>query len=429
MTTFIRPPRVQRVDALADEICRQAADLAAGTCRWLELIAEFDALEPSAELGARSTAEWLAHTCSMQPGAAREHVRVARRLAGLPLCTQAFRRGELTYSKMRALTRLPEVEDEAVLLDFARSATAAELERSVAAYRSVEAMRGDPDHHHRERFLDVFTDENGAVVLRGRLSPEEGALFKVALDAAFERLSAERRAALAEGERLEQPRAVRADALVAVATERLAEERVASSGGDRTTVLLHVDVDGLQGAETDDGLLIGRAATERLCCDAGVVPVLARKGRTIDVGRKTRTIPPPIRRALRRRDRHCRFPGCRQSLHLDGHHIVSWMRGGRTELDNLVHLCRFHHRCAHEGGFTVRRIGEDFEFRRPGGRVIGAIPRLRGDCTRIRRRNLESGLSVSAETCGPHDRGWDPLDLGAAVDVLWRAAPPPPPRE
>jgi Domain of unknown function (DUF222) len=153
----------------------------------------------------------------------------------------------------------------------------------------------------------------------------------------------------------------------------------ATRGGDRYQVVVHVDTASLRDGDGDselaDGAPIAAQTARRLACDAAIVPLLERAGRPLSVGRKTRTIPPALRRALESRDRGCRFPGCAAARAVDAHHIVHWANGGPTSLDNPVQLCRHHHhRLLHEGRYTVTKQGADFVFRRPDGRRIRHIP-------------------------------------------------------
>ncbi|MCZ6711162.1 MAG: HNH endonuclease signature motif containing protein [Gammaproteobacteria bacterium] len=115
--------------------------------------------------------------------------------------------------------------------------------------------------------------------------------------------------------------------------------------------------------------------SRRPTCDGSIVPIVENaRGEPLSVGRKTRTVPPALRRALHRRDKGCRFPGCEQTRHVDAHHIQHWAHGGETKLDNLVLLCRYHHRQLHEGGYTIERRGFEFYFNDPTGRHIPATP-------------------------------------------------------
>src|SRR4051812_37278187 len=167
------------MEALADEIASLAAHMEAAMCRWLGLVAEYDASGAWADWGCRSCAEWLGYRGSLSVTAARDHVRVARRLHELPLVRECFSRGELSYSKVRALTRLEDVTREAELLELARYMTASQLERTVRGWRRVIAA--EAHRVHEERFLNVIHDDDGSVIVRGRLSREEGAVLMKAL--------------------------------------------------------------------------------------------------------------------------------------------------------------------------------------------------------------------------------------------------------
>lgn len=157
-----------------------------------------------------------------------------------------------------------------------------------------------------------------------------------------------------------------ADALVVLAETLLAAGGRHLAGGDRYQVVVHVDLATLTSAsrcaggraETEHGMPLLSETLRRLCCDGGLLPAVTDPaGRPLDVGRKTRSIPAAIRRALRIRDRGCRYPGCEQARRVDGHHIRHWARGGPTSLSNLVLLCEFHRRAVHERGFTSTPAG------------------------------------------------------------------------
>ena len=139
-----------------------------------------------------------------------------------------------------------------------------------------------------------------------------------------------------------------------------------------------------------------------MSCDAGVVHWLDnKKGETLSVGRKTRTIPPSIRRALKRRDHSCRFPGCTCSRFVDAHHITHWADGGETSLSNLVLLCRRHHRLVHEGGFGVHKQADgDVGFTNQQGQYLpqSGDMRFRGNVFALRAQNDKSGLKITSQT-------------------------------
>ncbi len=189
------PARIAELDRLGDEIAELAVHLEAATARLLALIREFDARGGWAN-GFRSCAEWLAWRVGLAPGAAREHVRVARALGTLPALAEALARGELSYAKVRALTRIATPETEARLLAVGRAGTAVHVESIVRGWRRLDrqADAREAVRQHAGRALHVHQDEDGTMVLRGRLTPEVGALLLRALDAARETLYQRRRA-------------------------------------------------------------------------------------------------------------------------------------------------------------------------------------------------------------------------------------------
>src|SRR5581483_4994612 len=238
---------------LEDEILALAAHLYAGTCRWLELVAEFDRREGwRAFGGCRSCAEWIAWRCAVQPRAAREHLRVARRLAEIPLVHAAFAAGELSYAKVRALARVADEESEAAL-----------LERTLRACRRVTTA--EANDLHENAYVSTYWDADGSLVLHGRLAPEEGALFLCALDQARDSLAAPGRGS-AEPRR----RPTSAEALVAVAETSLASGAYEADGA-RSEIIGHVEADTLA-SDDEPGCVVegaGAVAAEtarRLAC-------------------------------------------------------------------------------------------------------------------------------------------------------------------
>ncbi len=170
----------------------------------------------------------------------------------------------------------------------------------------------------------------------------------------------------------------------------------------------------------DDGPAISAETARRLACEASLISMLHGPKGALDVGRKTRAIPPSLRRALQARDEgRCRFPGCENRKWMDAHHITHWAHGGETKLDNLVLLCTHHHRLLHEGGFTVSRGGDDrLVFRRPDGKVVPSLPSpARGSCGELRARNRAAGLAIMPGASMPLGRG-EPFDRDLAVTGL-----------
>src|SRR5438477_1754570 len=180
---------VRELDRLGEEIAELSAHLEAATARLLDLIREFDA-RGGWNQGFRSCADWLSWRVGVDLGAARERVRVARALGSLPRIAKALARGELSYAKVRALTRVATPETEERLLAVGRAGTASHVERIVRGWRRVDAIAEGREaaRLHKSRAVHVYQDEDGMVVIRGRLTPEAGAVLMQALAAARETL-------------------------------------------------------------------------------------------------------------------------------------------------------------------------------------------------------------------------------------------------
>jgi Domain of unknown function (DUF222) len=300
---------------------------------------------------------------------------------------------------VRALTRVADESNEEELLELARHMTASQLERAVRAYRRV--TRDDANRLQAEAYVGYTWDEDGALVVRARLAPEDGALFLRALEAARDRLQD---CEWSEECGSAEPRRTKnAEALVVMADMALGDENAGRSGGERYQVVVHVDADGGTCA-LDDGPALSGETARRLACDASLVEITERDGEPLLVGRKTRTIPPAMRRALQARDQRCRFPGCDNRRFLE------------TKLDNLVLLCTRHHRFVHEAGYSVVELADgNVEFRDPWGGPIPCIPRPPpGDAGLLLER--KGFLEIDAGTCESGDA--DPMDLGLVVNAL-----------
>ena len=251
------PERVAELDRLGDTIAELSAHLEAATARLLDLIREFDARGGWGN-GFRSCADWLSWRIGLDPGAAREKVRVARALATLPLLAQALARGELSYAKVRALTRVATPETEARLLGVGRAGTASHVERIVRGWRYMDrkAEARETKRQHASRALHVYHDEDGTVVLRGRLEPEVGALFMKALAAARETVYQRGRVVTRFNDPSADPSAERptmaqqqADALVLLAEAALNHGLDPGAPGERYQVVVHVDAAALADPE------------------------------------------------------------------------------------------------------------------------------------------------------------------------------------
>ena len=416
---------------LENQITELSAHIHAATYRLLELIREYDDSHGWAGPGLNSCAHWLNWKCGINLGAAREKVRVAHALKDLPKISEKFRKGAVSYSKVRAMTRVATEKNEDYLLGIARHGTAAHVERLVRNYRKVkriEALELD-NERHATRQLDWYFDDDDSLVLKGRFTPEQGMLVKQVLEMIMDEDFQEQKDVSAETPVDElKPRSEpisqrRADALVRMAEAYLYKSGTANSG-DRYLVHVHTDMGTLKvdgtGAESeiDEGRNVSAETSRRLSCDAGVVHWLEnKKGEPLSVGRKTRTIPPAIRRALKRRDHGCRFPGCTCSRFVDAHHITHWADGGETSLNNLVLLCRRHHRLVHEEGFGIHSQADgNVYFTDPQGHHLpdAAEPRFSGNVFALTAKNSQSGLRITPQT-GECRWGGEQMDDDLAI--------------
>jgi Domain of unknown function (DUF222)/HNH endonuclease len=357
----------ERRELLAEEIGTLSSYLYAAEHRLLTLLREFDAGRGWEGLGFPSCACWLNFACGMDRVTARERIRVAHALGRLPKVDARFASGALSYSKVRAITRIATEENEEYLLAIAKHGTAHHVEQLVRKYRYAKRLQ-DVDRaraQHDNRHLSYFFDADGCLIVKGRFPPEQGALIVKALEMAMDKGFAEQRALngdSAESSLEREPIGVRrADALAEVAETYMNAEPVPNSTADRYQVVVHVVGARPSGrlaepAYLDNGPGVSAETSSRIACDSSIVAIREDAGgEPLSVGRKTRTIPPAIRRALRVRDGGCRFPGCSRDRFVDSHHIVHWANGGETSLDNLILLCRHHHRLVHEGGFVCEK--------------------------------------------------------------------------
>ena len=467
------PPtsRQQRCEALCDEITTLAGHLNAANYRFLKLLDEFDRHDGWAGDGIRSLAHWLNFKCGLGDLVAREKVRVARALRSLPTIDAAFERGEISYSKVRAMTRVATPENEPQLLNIARHGTAAHMERLVRAYRRCrkqvesapgELTPGELARRREERFY-CFAEDDETMVFGGQVAVEQGRLLVKALDAMAAEIEAD--AAAAETANGPEPagnvsaetfgpntgpesgpetgpetdefvsaetsggepesvtespapkRTGRATALVHIAEHYLA---TGGSGARPLTsseayqVFVHVNandagpdnrINGAHTCYTDDRRCLAPHVVRQLACDASRRTVLENeRGEVLNIGRRSRTVPRRIGHALRVRDGGCRFPGCGQRRWTDAHHIRHWADGGETSLENLVTLCRYHHRSLHRGAYRIEH-GKDgtlvFMDARGQPHAVDRLPAVRERPERYRKRATATGR---ARRSGRRDR-------------------------
>lgn len=408
-------------ERLEAELMSTAAHLAAGTCRFLLLIAEHDRRAAWEDWECRSMAHWLSFKCGLSMSTARDHVRTARRLIDMPMVRSEFARGALSYSKVRALARVCQPTNEADLLSIALHATASQLERACSHLRRIQDVNAQEDALHdaetdarRRKHFTLGSDESGDGTGRFHLPGHEMEVLQRALATASHDLherdqSASNAAALLELARAylanphtgpgPQPEiivhfdasavvAARAGADAGAHAEPHRRDRGDGGHGSDSGTSEHTD----QPDQPDQiirshwpvrsavGRLFSLALLNRLACNAGIRTVAdLPDGTQLNVGRHRRTPTPEQRRALTARDLHCRFPGCETRHRLHAHHIVWWSLGGSTDIDNLLLLCPKHHHAIHDRQWCVTGTATSPTFTRPDGQSVPpAQPRSSG---------------------------------------------------
>jgi len=256
----------------------------AGNHRFLMLIAEYDNRKGWSDGGTQSCAHWLNYRCGIDLGAAREKVRVAHALESLPKISAAMAEGRLSYSKVRALTRVACEGTEDYLLSIALNGTADHVEKTVRGFRrakEVEELSREAQQQANKR-VSYYFDNDGSLVVKARLPAETGALLIKALDGALEDLRGAEMSAdvSAEMPTVKSPRHVqRADALGLLAESFIAHGAATLNGGDRHQIVVHVDAETLHTStagrcEIEDGPSLAAETARRLACDASVISIL-----------------------------------------------------------------------------------------------------------------------------------------------------------
>jgi Domain of unknown function (DUF222)/HNH endonuclease len=409
------------LERLEAQICELAGHLAAATCRFLVLLGDFDARRGWASWEMTSCAAWLSWKCQMSSGTAREHVRVARALRELPVIRGEFGAGRLSYAKVRALTRIATPGTEAGLAELAGPMTGNQLERFARAHRQVSSA--DDATARVQRRLTWRVEDDGSLAGTFRLPPLAGAVLLKALRAAAfdlkhphpsdpEHAPAVQESGVSAETLAGQPQVPTssnlADALLAIAEAFLAQKVAAADDPEVYQVIVHVGTDAITpgssvadpdgvSAETspaarrapddpadparchvEDGPAISVTTAQMIACSAAWSWMLHDSvGKLLDLGRRRRRPNAALRRAARERDKcRCRFPGC-ESHRVDLHHIQYWSDGGRTTLDNLVSLCKYHHMLVHDRGYLIAAARDGtFTFYRSDGTMIPVSPPL-----------------------------------------------------
>jgi hypothetical protein len=403
------------LEELEAQITELAGHLNAAQYRWLTLIAEFDRRHGWSDGRLASCAHWLNFKCGLNLGAAREKVRVAHALRTLPRIAAAMARGELSYSKVRALSRVACAATEESLLMIALHGTAHHVETNVRHYRRAQQAEqlSREAHQQAHRSLHYWYDDDGSLVIKARLPALGGAMVVKALEAAMQAMPATELCMELDEEQPLSFEERRADALAMLGESYLQRRTASSSSADRYQVVVHVDAETLKEhtagrCHIEQGPSLPAETVRRIACDSSRVRILeSEHGAPLDVGRKNRSIPPAIRRALNARDAGCRFPGCTYQRYVDAHHVEHWADGGETKLSNLVTLCRWHHRLVHEGDIAVApRASGGWRFLKPDGQEFDLIhPAATAHWRDLQHAHEAQGIRINRRTAATRWRG------------------------
>lgn len=398
-----------------------------GTCQLLLLLPAFDRQMGWSANGYRSCTAWLNAQCGMSPSAANDRLRAGYALEKLPVIRQLFELGELSWSKVRALTRIATPENERELASRALEQSASEIERSVRRYRFVQTQADInteddlAERQYQNRYLNYWFDDRGMVRVHGALPPLEGAAFMKSLaraedvlyhEAGIEQLDSK----IVDRSTQRSARQLRADAMSLMAGQAMAAEDMDVRAADRYQVVVQVDaavlhqtdenpnpkcacrsVDSPLRSYIDNGPAVSARTVRRLVDDCSVLSMVEMHGEPLSIGRKSRVWPTAISRAIIHRDEHCQFPGCDASRHLQLHHLKHWADGGETSVDNGLALCGFHHRLVHERNYTIEKTPLEENGQLPiRGTVIecnnGEIIELQSSLRRFRVRRSDGSL-------------------------------------
>ncbi|HJP66362.1 MAG TPA: DUF222 domain-containing protein [Actinomycetota bacterium] len=334
----------------------------------LRRLAEMDRRKPWLADGVLSSTSWVARRFRVSAGQAAADVRMARALEQMPGTRRAVAEGEITLAAAKMLAGARESDPEAfaeaegLLVEAARIHSLSDLTQVVGYWRSAceskrLAQTGDDPLVERRR-LHVSPTLFGMVRIDGDLDPETGESVLTALRSVVD-------AEVRSGEDSRTPAQRQADALGEICRGWLSRSDRPEVGGERPHVALVIRD---SGAELDHVGPVTTRTARFIACDAAVSRIVVdARSEPLDVGRKSAVVPAAMRRAVIVRDRHCRFPGCdRPHSWCDAHHITHWADGGETKLENLILLCRRHHRLVHQGF----RIGAGPTFLRPDGTTL-----------------------------------------------------------
>jgi hypothetical protein len=396
--------------ALAGQVHALEAELA----RTLNEVHRASAWETS---GFTSMAHWVQVNCGFTPSDASRRCAVATRLDDMPALGAAADEGRLSMSLWSVAARHIDVASDERLAEVCTLVAPAQAMKTLATFRRVRDDDPAADEPDRSTSAQRWHDDQQMYRLEARLDADDGALFDRALDAAKTELDRDLRDG--DGDVDRDAFATNAEALVHLARvmlDRADDVGLRERGGDRFAVGVIVDARTLATGEHHEhgecrleaGTALPISAVRRICCTARLQMFLERDGRPLAIGRETKEPSRAIRRALRRRDRGCVYPGCRQTRFVDAHHVVHWADGGPTDLDNLALLCTRHHRALHKGHFDIRMIDGRPEVVRPDRNPVRRPP------DRCRHHRERPNPDPDAATCSS---GGEPLTADA-LDAL-----------
>jgi hypothetical protein len=459
-------PRFADLDdaELERRFCHDASAITAAMCRWLELLGELVRRGVWADQGAKTPGTWLSWRVGIDGSTAREYVRIALRLRDLPAVRDRFADGTLSYSKVRAITRVAVAASADQLLTWADHATAAQLETIVRGLRTVQRAQRDElpageDPRYRQQ-VRVLADGTAVMTVRGpaeeilaldedvraladalvadRLGDAGGDATDPRHHTGLDGDAAGRASDLDDGPPPRRGTAAdRVEALVhTVAAAAVAGTPVDTSGLDRHTLVVQVDARDLAveppHTRRPDPVAVrdplgrlrsmDRRVLRRLACGAGVVTATVdADGAPLDVGRRRRRTTAALRRAVQLRDRCCSYPGCHATRHLHVHHVQLWSEDGPTDLANLVLVCHFHHRFVHDRGVRIE-VRSDGRHRFALTASAEALPVV-GHLPGAHERGLRHGPTASAEALlPPGDVDLRPFDVDHAIAILLEAS-------
>ena len=336
----------------------------------LAVLAEIDRSGAWEGDGARDVAHWVSMRYGISAWKAARWVSTGHVLESMLRLSEALASGHLHVDKVVEVARFATPETESGLIRWAVRVSSGAIRRKADLERKRE--RAETVDAERTRSVRWWYEDDGTRFgSAAELPADQGALVAKALSRLADSVPP-----MPGGEGPGGVDARRADALVTLCSGRIASD----PDPDRATVVVHASLETLAGAErnaeVEDGPVIGPETARRLACD-GRIQIVAedREGHALRLGRITRVPSAPMLRQLRHRDRECRFPGCGKRRFTNAHHVRWWSRGGRTDLDNLVLLCSFHHRLVHEGGWALAADpAGPVDWFRPGGEKYRAGP-------------------------------------------------------